>query len=309
MLSNYLPQSLSSALDKIPYKSLCELRLRADAPAIINVLGQNHYLCSEYASDEPNNAIVVSLGQIQAILNKIANNSLYTINDQLLEGYVSIPGGIRVGVCGETVQVGNKLKTLKNVSSLNFRFPHFLKNCSLKIYPYIVTHSGVKSTLIISPPGAGKTTFIRDLIYQLSNREKLLNILVIDERQEISSIYDGDKIMKLNNVDIYSNSSKEFGFNNGIRSMKPDVIITDEINIDRDISIIENALTCGVKVIATMHAGSIQDLKNKVSFKSLLQKNLFERFVLLSNSDGAGTVEGVFDEYLNLIGVWWNYFY
>lgn len=309
MLGNYLPKDVSIALDKVPYKSLCELRLRAEAPAVINILGENHYLCNDYISDSPKDAIQISNGQIQSILNKIANNSMYTVTDQLLEGYVTIPGGIRVGVCGELVQVSGKIKTLKNISSLNFRFPHFLRNCSLKIYPYIVTHSGVKSTLIISPPGAGKTTFIRDIIYQLSNREKLLNILVVDEREEISSIYDGDKIFKLNNVDVYTNSSKEFGFNNGIRSMKPDVIVTDEINIEKDISIIENALTCGVKVIATMHAGSTTDLKNKPSFKSILQKGLFERYVLLSNSDGIGTVDGVFDEYLNLIGVWWNYFY
>lgn len=303
MLDNYLPSRIASALDKIPYNSLCELRLRAECPVVANIMGENYYLSSDILSKDANSSLDISFGEIQAILSRISNNSLYTINDQLLEGYVTISGGIRIGVCGESVAVDNKLKTLKNISSINFRFPHFLKNCSLNLYPYLVKNGYPKSTLIISPPGAGKTTYLRDLVYQLSTREKLLNILIVDERQEISSVFDGKISTKLKNIDVYSNCSKEFGFNNGIRSMKPDVIITDEINIEKDLDIIENALTSGVKVIATLHAGSINDLRNKPAFKSLLQKGLFERFVLLSNSNGVGTIEGIFDENLSLIGV------
>lgn len=303
MLNNYLPEKISKALDYIPYQNICELRIRENSPTIVNVLGENFYLHSTCLSKQKEDCVNVSSGEIQAILNKICNNSMYTINDQLLQGYVTIKGGIRVGVCGEAVEIDDKLKTLKNISSLNFRFPHLLKNCSLKIYPYLVKDGVVKSTLIISPPGAGKTTYLRDLAYQLSTKQELLSILVVDERQEISSVFDGQDVFKIKNIDVYTNSSKEFGFINGIRSMKPDVIITDEINLGRDIEIIENALTCGVKVIATLHAGSIFDLKNKPCFKSIIQKQLFERYVLLSNSDGVGTVEGIYNENLTLIGV------
>lgn len=303
MINNFLPNRISSALDKIPYKSLCELRLRVDSPAVVNILGDNYYLSDSELSKESKNSIIISKGEIQSILQRISNNSMYTINDQLLEGYVTIDGGVRLGVCGEVVAIDGKLKTLKNISSLNFRFPHFLKNCSLNIYPYIVKNGIVKNTLIISPPGAGKTTYLRDIIYQLSERENLLDILIVDERNEIVSVYDGNDYLRLKNIDVYSNCSKQFGFNNGIRSMKPDVIVTDEINIDKDIEIIENALTSGVKVITTLHASSIDDLKNKVSFKNMINKHLFERFILLSSSNGIGTLEGIFNENLSLIGV------
>lgn len=303
MINNFLPNRISSALDKIPYKSLCELRLRVDSPAVVNILGDNYYLSDSELSKESKNSIIISKGEIQSILQRISNNSMYTINDQLLEGYVTIDGGVRLGVCGEVVEIDGKLKTLKNISSLNFRFPHFLKNCSLNIYPYIVKNGIVKNTLIISPPGAGKTTYLRDIIYQLSERENLLDILIVDERNEIVSVYDGNDYLRLKNIDVYSNCSKQFGFNNGIRSMKPDVIVTDEINIDKDIEIIENALTSGVKVITTLHASSIDDLKNKVSFKNMINKHLFERFILLSSSNGIGTLEGIFNENLSLIGV------
>lgn len=303
MLNNILPNSLSNALSNISYKNLCELRIREDNPVVVNLLGENYYLGYGGISDNYNSAVKISRGEIQNIISRISNSSLYTINDQLIEGYATINGGIRVGVCGEVVSVNNQVKTLKNISSINFRFPHFIKNCCLNAYPYIVSNGEVKSTLIISPPGAGKTTYLRDFIYQISIREKLLNILVIDERNEITSVYNGEEIMKLKNVDIYKNSSKKFGFNNGIRSMKPNVIVTDEINLDKDVLDIENALTCGVKVIASMHGSSICDLKNKFSFGSILSKKLFERYIILSCENGIGTLEGVFDENLNFIGV------
>lgn len=303
MLDSYLPKKISVALERIPYKSLCELRLRADCPSIVNICGENYYLRYADLSKNEINSITVSLGEIQSILNKISNNSMYTINDQLLEGYVTIDGGIRIGVCGETVEIDGKLKTLKNISSINFRFPHFIKNCSLNIFPYISNFGNIKNTLIISPPGAGKTTYLRDIIYQLSTRENLLNILVVDERSEIINVFDGFQNNKLKNVDCYIKCSKKFGFSNGIRSMKPDVIVTDEINIDKDLDIIENALTSGVKVIATIHSRNIQDLKNKPNFSKLLTKHLFERYVVLSNENGIGTCEGVFDENLNLMGL------
>ena len=303
MLKDILPNYIYNSLNKLPYKKIQELRLRENNKVVVNVDGENFYLTHEGIDKNINYAIDVEKGLLQNIINRISNNSLYAINDQLVNGYTTIKGGIRLGVCGEIVEVNKEIKTIKNISSINFRFPHFIKNCSLKIYNYLVDNGNIKSTLIISPPGAGKTTLLRDLIYQISNREKLLNILIVDERKEISSVFDGDEIISLKNVDIYSNSSKKFGFNNGIRSMKPDVIFTDEISIDNDLDDLLVALTSGVKIIATIHASSIYDLRKKTSFHTILNNNLFERFVVLSNDYGVGTIDGVFDENLNFLGV------
>jgi len=303
MLKNILGDRLYSAVSKIPYNNLCELRLRSNNPVIVSVMGENYYLTYENLSKSNANAISISSGDINAILQKLSNYSMYTINDQLIEGYATIKGGIRVGVCGEVVSVDGKIKTLKNISSLNFRFPHIIKNCSLKLLPYIINNNSINNTLIISPPGAGKTTYLRDLIYQLSQRNSLLNILVVDERQEIINVFNGEDSTQLSNVDFYLNSSKKFALNNGIRSMKPNIIVTDEINIDRDLGDIENAMTSGVQVIATIHASSVYDLKSKPSFKELLNKKMFTRFIVLSNNDGVGTIEGIYNENLICIGV------
>ena len=303
MLRNVLNDRLYDAISKIPYNNLCELRLRIDNPVVVNILGDNYYLNDSSISKDVTNAIIINSSTMQSIMQRLSKRSLYTVNDQIIDGYLTYDGGIRVGVCGEVVSVENTIKTIKNISSLNFRFPHVCKNCSLKIFEYLFTNNELNNTLIISPPGAGKTTYLRDIIYQLSTRCNLLNILVIDERQELASIYNGNEIVKLNNVDVYSNSSKKFAMNNGIRSMKPDVIITDEINIEKDLEDIENAMTSGVKVIASIHAKDINDLKNKKQFKELLLKKMFNRFIVLSKDNGIGTVDGVFNENLNLIGV------
>ena len=302
MLEKYLFNDLSRALDNLPYSKLCELRLRENNPVVVNLLGENYYLSRDGETKNKDKAMIVSKGFLQSVISRLSNNSMYTINDQIIDGYVTISGGIRVGVCGEVVSVDGRIKTIKNISSLNFRFPHSIKNCSLPIYNLIVTNGNINNTLIIAPPGAGKTTMLRDIIYQLSKREDLLNILVVDERKELVEIFNGKDVDKLKNIDVISNSTKKFAFNNGIRSMKPYVIITDEISIDRDIDDIKNAITSGVKVIASIHASSVFDLKNKTAFKDILTMNLFDRYIVLSNDGGVGVIEGIYDENLYCIG-------
>ena len=302
MLESILPLEISRALNNIPYKNLCELRLRADDYVIVNILGDNYYLCSDKLSQVSNQALRVSFATINGILQKISNNSMYTINDDIINGFVTISGGIRVGICGEVVSIDGVVKTIKNVSSLNFRFPHTIKKCSLNVYNYIVRNGCVLNTLILSKPGAGKTTYLRDIVYQLSLKEKMKNILLVDERKELSSVFDGDGVNVLKNVDVYTNSTKKFALNNGIRSMRPDVVITDEINIEKDLGDIENAITSGVSVIATLHANNIDDLRNKPSFDRILSRKLFDRYVVLGGG-GLGMCDGIFNENLICIGI------
>ena len=157
----------------------------------------------------------------------------------------------------------------------------------------------VKNTLIISPPGAGKTTFLRDFAYQISKHINNLNILVVDERNEISGTTDIDEGIVLgDSVDVYTNCTKSYAFSNGIRSMKPDVIITDEINLHQDLNAIQSAITSGVCVVASIHAKDINDLNLKSEFNDIIKNKMFQRFVVLSEKSGPGTVEGVYNENL-----------
>ena len=162
----------------------------------------------------------------------------------------------------------------------------------------MLNNNRIRSTLIISSPGAGKTTFLRDLICQISSKNSNECVLVIDERGEIS----GNNMIRLgDNVDVILNSTKQFGFSNGIRSLSPTVIAVDELNLLNDLDAIEQALTSGVSIIATIHSKNINELKQKKLFANVLKMGVFERFIVLNGVSGPGTLEGVYNQNFDCI--------
>lgn len=298
MMSELLSSHLVRALNQINLNMLNEIRLRTSKPIIVNISGKNFYLTNHGVSLNRYEALVCEQGIINNLIRIVSGNSLYSINDQIINGYISYKNGIRIGVAGDVVSDNDNIKTIKNINSVNIRIPHFIKNCSLPVYDKLVCNNCVLSTLVISAPGAGKTTFLKDLISQIVSRNFDVNVLVVDERCELTY---SNEIDLGDSVDVILNCSKKFGFQNGIRSLKPDVIVSDEINLETDLDIIDNALTSGVKVIASIHACDINDLKNKQGFSSLLSKGLFERFVVLNSSCGPGTLVGVYDKQLRCV--------
>ena len=294
MICDYLPFDISNAISKLNMTKLVEIRMRVSCPIIVDY-GGLYYLSKDGITDVISKAIICKKDMIDHIITKSCENSIYAYNDEIKQGFITIIGGIRIGIAGTCVREGDTIKTIKNISSINIRIPHEVRNCSLKILEFI-TEPHIHNTLLISPPGAGKTTLLRDIAFQISQRY-LQNVLIVDERNEIANTVNGIPQFNLGVFcDVITNCTKQFGLENGIRSMKPNVVMTDEIANKNDVNAIQYALGCGVKVIATTHCDDINLLRNKKDFEELIDKKIFERFILLSTRNGVGTIEGVYDK-------------
>jgi len=298
MLKEYLDLSLYNRIIKtFNFNDINEIRMRVNQKLIITIKNKKFYL-----KDDNGDFIFVSSEMINNFIKRASENSIYAYNDNIIDGFITLKHGIRVGVCGKVVRDGDKIITIKDFQSVNIRIPHFVKNCSIQALDYIVNSDNVNNTLIVSAPGSGKTTFLRDIIYQLNKNNISKNILIADERNEICSINNSDLSFQLGGFcDVYSNCSKKFAFKNGIRSMRPDIIITDELDLEKDIECLVEAMNSGVSVIATIHALDIEQLKRKPAFEKVLLNKFFNRFIVLKDSEGPGTLTNIYDDKLNCI--------
>lgn len=301
-LYKILPNEITNVISKrLNPDRVYELRLRTNKPVIVNYGGNFYYLSSKGVKDSVSESIVCSESDISNIVIKASEYSLYAVNDNICNGYITIKGGVRVGLAGEIVWEQDSIRTIKNFSSLNIRIPHEIFGCAQKVYEYSCEKE-LKNTLIISPPGGGKTTLLRDLARLIGNANPITNILLVDERNELAAVYNGVAQLDIGaHTDVISNCSKKFAFSQGIRAMRPDIIVTDELFGDTDISAIEYACASGVCVIASVHATDHVDLINKPGFESVIRKRLFKRFVNLSSRHGPGTFDGIYDENFNCI--------
>ena len=298
MLENILPHTLIEAIKQnYNLNSVYEIRMRRGMPLVLNYLGKN-----VVAKTKSQEKIIVFKSDIDAVINSATKNSLYAFMSELKQGYITAEGGIRIGVCGEVVlDDSGGVQTIKNVCSLNIRIPHQIKNCAHTALCYIL-NGAVNSTLILAPPGAGKTTFLKDICDNISNDHRVYQTLICDERFEIASSYQGQLGSSVGAyTDVISGATKDFAFKFGIRNMKPDVVVCDEIITQNDAVSVLNCINSGVSVIATAHAKNIAEALGRKELKMLLEQKAFKVIVVLSERNGPGTYEGIYNENLVLV--------
>ena len=221
---------------------------------------------------------------ISTVLERASCASLHAVENQLIHGYLSVEGGIRIGVCGSGVIKNDRLCGFCDFSSLSIRIPHEIMGCSDEAFEEI-NRDGIKSTLIISPPGFGKTTFLRDYIRNLS--DKGYRVSVADERGELASMSNGKPQYDLGcHTDVMTGVSKAEAAVMMLKTMNPQVIAMDEISEKKDVRAVASAAGCGVRIIASAHASNTEDLRRRKIYRELMAMQIFERAVIIGNKEG-----------------------
>ena len=257
---------------------LQEIRIRCNRPIILKL--RNSEALIEYEINQT---------EILQTVERLCNNSIYAYKNQMCEGFITIKGGHRIGITGTAVIENGKIINIKYISSLNFRIAREIINCSNPILGQVIDkkNNTINNTLIVSPPGKGKTTILRDLIRNISNGVPALNFRgktcgVVDERGEIAAMYQG---IPQNNIgirtDVIENISKAKGMKMLIRSMAPEVIACDEIGSKEDIEAIKEAMISGVKGIFTIHGKNFENLKSNKYIKELIDNKQIEKIIYI----------------------------
>lgn len=286
-ITRILPVRIRKILEenRINYEYLQEIRFRVGQPVILQYRNQELFLKESY---------VFTKEEMQETMEYISNFSMYAFENEMRQGFLTIPGGHRIGIAGKVFVEQGKVKRVTNIGMLNIRLAHEMVGCSKKIIDYLWEEKSFCHTLIISPPGGGKTTLLRDIIREIAGGKTGLTVGVVDERSEIAASYMGIPQNELGSrCDVMDGCPKAEGMLMLLRSMAPDVIAVDEVGGKEDIHALQYGRNCGCKILATIHGNSLEEVKEKPQMKEFIENQGFDRYVVLGNRLQTGKVKKI----------------
>lgn len=295
MSLSFLPAEINNALAHLNINFVTEIRIRQGQPVIIGYRDRYHFLGDLGICENRQEAILG--GGIPQIIYRATGGNIFRYSEQMRFGFITCGHGVRIGLAGEYITQAGEIKTISSLTSVNVRLPHDIAGCAEYICDNLFC-KGAESVLLFSKPGLGKTTKLRDIARYLSDNLQL-NTLIFDERNEIASMDDsGNGYYVGCRTDVIRSGNKINAFASGIRAMKPDVIITDELYGESDMQAVKYAADCGIKVIASSHVTKKEILINTpfdyfVELRTLLgQPVIYDKNFIAFGSDCADDVSG-----------------
>lgn len=266
-----------------------EIRLRVNRPVTIFSEGMEYYISGDgQVTGKQKNGMRIGEKDMEDIVNHICHSSLYAYEEEIRRGYITIKGGHRVGISGQVVlSTKHEIRTIKNISFINIRIAHEVIGVGHDFLPYLYEKGRVHNTLIISPPGFGKTTLLRDIIRNISDGNSFAkgkNCVVIDERSELAGSYNGIPQLDVGErTDVMDSCPKAIGMMMAIRSMAPQVMAVDELGTTEDIQALFSVIRSGCSILATMHGDSLSSLCNKNFLREVMDEKVFSRYIVIKN--------------------------
>ena len=268
ILPRRIQREMLSYMDKAE-----ELRLRAGQPPVVLLPDGERGILSLSA---------VTPEELWRITEAAAGGSLFSCESQLRQGFLPLPGGARLGICGTVTLENGSVRSYSEISSLCLRFPHEVIGCAEGIWGHF---SDFRSTLIISPPGFGKTSLLREMVRLLSSAGYRIGLA--DERGEVAALYRGVPQMAVGeNTDVLSGAPKAEAILCLLRSMNPQIIALDEMTREEDLNACISCQGCGVKLLATAHGEDVRDLSRRDIYRRLLDRHLFENCIVIRRDGG-----------------------
>ena len=277
-IKGYLPLEVGEALEQLPQAQqgrLEEVRLRMGCEVTTVIGGKEQPLSLR-------KPLICTETMLHQLLNAGSGYSAFAADETLRQGFLSLQGGHRIGFCGTAVVDHGAVVTLRALSSANVRIARQWTGCADGILRELSSTFG--STLMVGPPGCGKTTLLRDMVRQLSDRLEY-RVGVVDSRGEVAACQDGMPQFQVGRrTDVISMIPKEAGMELLVRTMRPDWIAVDEITSAEDVDAMVRVSYCGGRVLATAHAFGLEDLSRRPLYRRFLDLGLFEQLIVLDQT-------------------------